>query len=368
MLFLSLDMRIIIISLLFYFPYNSYACHCGWVEQDMQKVFQKYSFIAHVKIKTKSVLDIKDSSLVGTNENLNQYSKISIEIIELVKGKPEIMILEWGVNTSCDMGIRENDEWILFGNRVNDNFSSVGYCNNWIKMKSRDGERYGQYDSGISAMKGLRKLAGLPEKKNPDGVIKTFYASGNLLAIEQFVNGELHGNRKVYYSNGVLMEESKYVNGVLNGTKKSYAKHGQLLNELIFLNGEVTYSVYWFDTTFQARRMEAYFLNFNGHKEPENIPPARIQKQSEGWFDLEKKNRHSKVYFRSGQKEWENFSFNEDANKLTCEYFESGNLKLEGKYYKQGDISMEKGWNEYGILVSDKKWIAGKYIGDLLKN
>jgi len=332
----------------------------------MTDAFSKYSFIAYVKVIKKTGLEKQDSGLVSTNFSSNQYGKVSIEVIEMIKGKPNVTtILEWGVGTSCDMGIRENDEWIFFGNYINGSFVSVGYCDYWFKMKNLKGERSWQYDYGIAGLKELRKIATLPEKINPDGEIKLFYPDGTLQVSEQYKNGELQGARKIYSSKGVLTEESEYLNGILNGKKKTYSDDGQLLSEFDFENGQIGHSVFWYDTSFQARRMDAIFSRESINSE--NINAAKIQKQSEGWFNLEKGSRYSFVYYRTGELETAHYAIESESVKKSCEYYKSGVLKFEMHYFKEGEITYEKRWNEAGILVSDKKWIKGKFLGDLLK-
>lgn len=355
-------MRIKIIILCLSFPYKIIACSCGWTDRGMEKAFQQSAFIAHVKILKKSSLEKEDSVLVIGGDSFSQYSKISIEIIELFKGSPVIKILEWGVGSSCDMGIRENEEWILFGNKLTEAFVSVNYCGYWIKMTNTLKERHWQYDGGISAMKELRTIANLPQKIIPDGAVVSFYPGGVLLAKEQFNKGKLHGTRKVYFANGLLMEESEYSNGVLIGKKDSYAKHGQSISELMYDSGEIIHSVFWYDTTWDARRMDAIFSN-----NPADVFPAKVQKRSEGWFDKNTGNRHSFVYYRNGVLQKEHTGLNNDSIKISKEYFESGKLKIEIHSYKDRDVTEEKRWDESGVLQSNKKWVKGKYVGDLLK-
>jgi len=356
-------MRILLIIFSLIFPAETIACRCGWdSNRSMEKAMQQNDFIAHVKIIKKSPLEKSDSALIWQNQSFREYSKVSIEILELFKGTPGIKILEWGVGTSCDMGIRENEEWILFGNKVNEKFVSIGSCGYSILMSNALKERYWHYDSGIVSMIGLRRLAKLPEKIIPNGETISYYPNGIVLAKEQFNNGKLQGNRKVFFSNGHLMEESEYINGVLVGKKDTYAKHGQILSEFLFENGEITHSVFWYDTTWDARRMDALFSN-----NPDEIFPAKMQRSSEGWFDKNNGNRHSVAYFRNGVLQKEHNGFNNDSIKISKEYFESGKLRFEVYSYKEGEVTEEKRWNESGVLESKKKWVRGKYIGDMLK-
>ncbi|MBC7874617.1 MAG: hypothetical protein H7Y01_11500 [Ferruginibacter sp.] len=331
----------------------------------MDRAYKEYSFIARVKVLKKLPLDKLDSGLVHNSERMSHYSKVSVEIIELYKGTAEIMILEWGVGSSCDMGLRENDEWILFGNYINKIFVSVSYCNPWLFLKNAAGEREWLYDSGLKAAKQLRKIAGLPEKTIPDKRVISYYPDGKILANEEYKNGMLQGNRKVYFSNGLLMEEGDFTDGVSTGKHNKYTRNGQLINEFTYVNGEITHSVFWYDTSWQVRRMDDLFENLL--TKPDTVPPAVIQAQSEGWFDPVKKSRHSFVYNRKGKIEREYFAFSDEAIKISYEYFETGKLQFEGHYFKEGDISYEKRWDESGNIISDRKWIKSKLVEDAVK-
>jgi antitoxin component YwqK of YwqJK toxin-antitoxin module len=331
----------------------------------MNKAFKDYSFIAHVIILKKFALDKQDSIMLSLNEDLRFYSKVQVQIIELYKGNPEIMILEWGVNTSCDMGLRENEEWILFGNNINKTFVSVSSCNTWYHVKNANGERDWTYDGGLQAENQLRHLAGIPEKIIPDGWSTTFYPDKKTAVIEQYVNGKLQGNRKIFFSNGVLEQESNYMNGIQVGEQNSYSRNGQLLAKLIWEKGEIVHSVYWYDTSFVERRMSVIFLSLSVKND--EIPLAKMQIESEGWFDMNTRSWHSFVYYRSGVLQRENFSFCSDSIRHSCEYFESGILKSDINYFKIGDITEEKYWDEKGNMIAHKKWVNGKYLGNFLE-
>lgn len=358
-------MRLLVLILLSFFSIPGHTCVCSNFNRDMNKAFKDYSFIAHVKILKKFTLDKQDSIQLSLNGDLRFYSKVQVQIMELFKGNPEIIIVEWGVNTSCDMGIMENEEWILFGNNINKTFVSVSYCNTWFQVKSVNGERDWSYDGGLLAENQLRHLAGMPEKIIPDGWSTILYPDKKTAVIEQYSNGKLQGNRKVYFSTGTLRKESNYIDGIQDGEDFTYSRNGQLLTKMVWQKGEIIHSVFWYDTSFADRRMSTIFMNLS--IKDSDIPPARIQIESEGWFDTETKNRHSYVYFRSGVLQRENFSFSGDSTRHSCEFFESGILKSDINYFKKDEITEEKYWDEKGNMIADKKWVKGKYVGNSLE-
>lgn len=329
--------------------------------RDMNRAFTEYAFIAHVKIGKKSMLTGGDSALVSTKDDFyNNYRKVTVEILELYKGTRDITILEWGVGSSCDMGLLENAEWVLFGNYTDKQFVGVNFCNTWLRLKNPDGERYGSYEGSIEAMNELRKLAQIPEKKVADGRRLTYYENGLLLADEGYKDGLLHGYSTVYYVNGNRMKEGEFRRGQPVGPQKEYARHGQLLSQLEYYNNHITRSTWWFDTAYQERRMRALFSE--EFKNTDSLPPPLIQKSTEGWLDTLSGNRHSIVYNWDGKIKTMHFGFNNEQSKLSCEYYMTGALKADIRYIPAGDISIEKRWNETGALISEKRWEKGKLV------
>ncbi|MBL7721657.1 MAG: hypothetical protein JNK98_06660, partial [Chitinophagaceae bacterium] len=109
-------MKKLVVLLFFFSPAIAFACMCSNYHRDMNRAIKEYSFIAHVRIIKKSLPGKSDTSLVKQYYDPGSIRKVEIEIIELYKGTKNTLIAEWGVGTSCDMGIRENEEWVLFGN------------------------------------------------------------------------------------------------------------------------------------------------------------------------------------------------------------------------------------------------------------
>ena len=353
-------MKKLVVLLFFFSPAITFACMCSQYHRDMNRAIKEYSFIAHVKIIKKSLPEKSDTSLVKQYFDPGSIRKVEIEIIELYKGTNRTLIAEWGVGTSCDMGIRENEEWVLFGNYIDDKYASVSYCNVWIKLANAEGERHWMYDSGIEAMQELRKLANIPQREIKDGKLVSYFQNGNMQAEEEYRNGLLNGYRKIYYSNGRLMKEGLFEKGKPSGSHKEYARHGQLISEFYYEKEHITHSVWWYDTSYSERRLDAIFLSPTDGND--NMPPPLIQKYTEGWFDTLSGNRYSVVYSRMGQVTKENYSFSHEVSKLTCEYFGSGRLKSENHYFKNGEVSVQKIWDENGNLLSEKRWLNNKIV------
>lgn len=327
----------------------------------MNRAFKEYAFIAHVKIKRISGNEKEDSVLTKYNTKWDKLRRVEVEILELFKGEKDIVIAESGVGTSCAMGIQENEEWVLFGNYLQDKkYVLVSYCNVWIKLTNALGEWYWMHDAGTEAMRELRKLASIPEKVIKDGKQISFYRNGNTLAEEYYKNGLLDGYRKVYYSNGILMKEGLFANGKPSGSQKEYTSNGQLISETVYLDNNTTYSARWYDTSFVVRKF--YTLFSESKSEEENIPPPVIQKEMESWYDTASENFQSIKYARTGEKMSENYVMNNGKSRLICEYYSNGIIKLEAHYFNNTDFAIEKTWDDKGNLLNERRWLKGKII------
>src|SRR5690554_6112593 len=95
--------------------------------------------------------------------------------------------------------------------------------------------------------KGNKVSEGLINKnKQHEGEWRYYHKeSPQLMTVETFANGKLHGKSTVYYPDGKLASETIYVNGVKEGVFKKYSQQGIVLEEIPYRNnqfyGLVTY-------------------------------------------------------------------------------------------------------------------------------
>lgn len=64
------------------------------------------------------------------------------------------------------------------------------------------------------------------------------YNSEQIMTLENYRNGKLHGLRKVFYQSGKIAEEATYENGIKQGPYKKYSENGVVLEEATFLNDQ----------------------------------------------------------------------------------------------------------------------------------
>lgn len=77
-------------------------------------------------------------------------------------------------------------------------------------------------------------------EKERTGTWKYYHeGSDQIMMIENYKNGILHGEKMTYYPNGQLTEKSFYSNGKLQGEQLLYADSGVLLKKLHYKNGEL---------------------------------------------------------------------------------------------------------------------------------
>lgn len=74
---------------------------------------------------------------------------------------------------------------------------------------------------------------------NINGLIKTYYPSGELQSETPYVNGKINGIQKLYYQNGTLMSECSFNNGLANGAFKTYYKNSKIHLEANYQQGKI---------------------------------------------------------------------------------------------------------------------------------
>lgn len=63
--------------------------------------------------------------------------------------------------------------------------------------------------------------------------------SDKLMMIENYSEGQLHGEKIIYYDNGQIAEKANYEQGQLQGKKLLFSEKGVVLEDLQYVNGEL---------------------------------------------------------------------------------------------------------------------------------
>lgn len=71
-----------------------------------------------------------------------------------------------------------------------------------------------------------------------NGVLKSYYSSGELMIEVPYRNGKKNGVERIYRKSGQLIHETEYTNDKKDGIEKWYYKSGQLMAERPYMNGK----------------------------------------------------------------------------------------------------------------------------------
>lgn len=96
--------------------------------------------------------------------------------------------------------------------------------------------------------KGNKVSEGKLIDKSPDGIWKYYhFESTQLMTIENYKFGKLHGAKKIFYKDGQLAEETNYSNGIKEGIAKTFSEKGDLIDEHMYLNGRFEGKATYYD-------------------------------------------------------------------------------------------------------------------------
>jgi len=213
---------------------------------------EEYDFIALVKVIDEKFYNKKTKYGIVTD------GIWTVKIIELFKGKKVNQIVEYGINTSCGIGVNKEEEWIFFGKKHKGKIE-IHACDRNIRYRESDGFREWGFFSTQDDLSQLRRLFGHPEKRYENETRKEYYENGQIEIEETYVNGELDGARRIWYPNGVLFKKDFYANGKRNGKSKTWFKNGVLVCSSYYRNDTADWLSKCFYPTGQVKS-EQYFV------------------------------------------------------------------------------------------------------------
>jgi len=207
------------------------ACVCAeyYTTIDNLNQLKDLAFIAYVKI----------GPMQPEQPDSSYHKSVSwpFRIIELFKGSDTVSkVFDNYLSSSCDMGIHEGEEWLLFAYLINGKMT-VTPCNRNTRYRKVDGSRDLKYGRGEHFLQGLRELYHHPQAPVPDGKQVVYYANGKVEEEAFYLNGKLHGKKRVWYPDGKLYADENYVNGVIDGISRWYYPSGKLSHEDFYILG-----------------------------------------------------------------------------------------------------------------------------------
>jgi antitoxin component YwqK of YwqJK toxin-antitoxin module len=306
--------KYIILPLFLLFSFSDiWACRCNIYPFTVED-FDKYNYIALVKVKTFEPFSTPTHSghLHGF---MIQTAKFTVEYLENYKGSmPKEFIME-AYNSSCDPGIRDGEEWIIFANSRN-GYATVSACSHSQKYRNKKGEVEPFYSfSNIAFMrKEFKTVIAINE-----GLSQQFYPNKKAKSLETYKNGLLHGKRLFWYANGNMLGEETYKEGKRNGISKWWFEDGNEACEIKYKDGILV------DTAWVWQKKQ------------------KIQTDT-----MKKEKYYLKVFtiYKDGKE------FNKRG------YFEDGTLDFEQLILGDGKVRMTNVWNENGHLdiLMTEKW------------
>jgi antitoxin component YwqK of YwqJK toxin-antitoxin module len=245
---------------------RAFACSCEFLGEISIKDIEEYDYIALVKVmKVYPVLEPES----GFENSFEVNFKMDIEEIQHYKGANQNSLVINGGNylsqikTSCDFGMKENQEWVIFGRNI-DGGIIVQPCSRTTNYKAEDGQRDWQFRRGF---KGLDFLdSAFKFKKEPtfphSGADTIFFDNGKPERILNFKKGEREGDVIYYFPDGKIYGEGSYKKGKLDGEFNWYNRLGGLQFESTYKEGyEVGESTYYFpigNGVLQPRMKKVY--------------------------------------------------------------------------------------------------------------
>lgn len=247
-----LNRTLITLLLLVGYSVSIFACHCSNYDPLNEVTYKKYKYIAFVKIKTFAPFTAPADSRKD-----HQYSSLAlftVDILENYKAPlPDTLLMD-GYKTSCDIGLRPGQEWMIFVNDLQD-YATVLPCNYSFQYRDRDGKRDLADNSGDAVINQLRKAFNLKPDIVRNGHVESFYPTGRKETSTFYKLGKFDGERLYWYPNGQLWGRETYINGLKNEVAERWYPNGQLSEHETYVNGlKEGVAEKWFDDGHVAHK------------------------------------------------------------------------------------------------------------------
>jgi antitoxin component YwqK of YwqJK toxin-antitoxin module len=320
------------------------ACLCDI--RPLKEYIEYFPFIAHVRV-TQKVGDKEELSKVHGQVRFHykQAPVLVIEIVELFKGNDSVKsITEYAVNSSCEIGVEEGEEWIIFGeyHETTKNYY-ISACSPSTRYRNQEGER--RWDKwGEERLIALRKYFNHtpPESRYGNGFQQQLYPNGKNEWIASYTGGLLDGNRKIYYADGLLHFDENFSKGKPDGMQKEFDRQGNLRKESVYESGKCLQYKEW------------------GHPANRN----KYRGLYEEFYYWDSTYSILKKYDEKGRLEEEREE-DEVADMHTERgYYPSGKLKYRFVTWRSENKTIQLFWKEEGSFEMKRIYIENKLIED----
>ncbi|MBC8152292.1 MAG: hypothetical protein H7Z72_05215 [Bacteroidetes bacterium] len=214
------------------------------------EILKKYPYVALVKVKTMDQL----LRPVNTPKPQSREGRFTVDILENFKNTlPDTLILE-SYNTSCDIGLRPGQTWIVFAKLVHG--QAVVYACDYSLRYDQELKRGSGYQirdrTGDELLNSLRRFTGRPIQAT-DNKIEQFYPNGQRALLTTYRRGGAEEERTVWYANGKLAGKESYKNGAINGRSTWWFVNGNPMVDEAFAQGiAIDTSRRWYDNNIDS--------------------------------------------------------------------------------------------------------------------
>jgi hypothetical protein len=303
------------------------GCVCGGgagFQEFTPAMREEYDHIALVKILTfepfahPKLTEEEKKFAAGT------FARFTVQYIEHFKGDKRTEFLLSSYNTSCDIGLRAGQEWIIMA-KESRGYATVFPCEYSKQFRDENGVRDWLYGTGFKLLTNLEKMYKKPVVKK-NGKEEGHYPNGQLEYSLTYVKGQLHGERQIWHPNGKLWGQQYFNHGKQEGKSTWWFASGYVYSESRYLDGhEIDTTRNWFepDGLFQPRsyfEIEDPFSDV--HLPVDSLIKLHSTRQLYSYFvyDSTGQMREDKYYDRSGRLAWETQYFPEQKMYCTIYY------------------------------------------------
>lgn len=332
-------MKSITIIILSFFIYQfNYACQCFGPDLS-EKSLLHFDGIYHVKVDSVFLADENKYPEFAEDDH---FMKVSI--IHTYKGSKIDTVKVFGGNrkfgrwTSCDIGINEGEEWILFLRQDEYGFLYQNACSYEFKYRNDQGV-VDRAHHNIFKFEFLNNHYG----RNIHIDSTSYFDNGQLEFKKTFKDENLHGRSTFYYPDGQRHGFIEYKNGEKHGLERWWTSKGYPLLDRHYHKGHKDSMHIYFSRadTHHIYKIEHY--NDTGRiNYSKTFRDFGIVKREEGYFDSTYY-YVSRYYFRDGKLSDEMINTPNDFGEV-----------LGNGHTKQ--------WDENGNIISEHFYLNGKFI------
>jgi antitoxin component YwqK of YwqJK toxin-antitoxin module len=337
-------MRPCLLTLLLLICTASQACRCIDLGSLSKSELDKTDYIALVKVK--HILPYSADSVKMFND---PYLKIVVEELRHYKGGRASEIIVQGGHekfrtwTSCDYGIGEGDEWVIFA-QYDQGKPTVKFCGRSVGYRKSNGFRDWQFSSGFKELAFLDSAFGKPLNNIscPEGVETVFYPNGQREKVAQYAGGQLHGTVEYFYPNGQPYGKLQYQHGQLHGSSRWYYRDGSLQLETRYKAGmKVDTSFYYIPSPKGPILNSLHVYNQKGENLYSRFTGGTYKEQyleQENIYDPILQKRTTIEYHSNGQVAYRYHTVKGKPWGASTEYDKEGKIIRQRHYEENGKL------------------------------